>query len=117
MLEMLRQRDRRTAAQILHHHHWMHVRFPGDRRSITELRRNESHGCDDILLALRLTLPLPQLCQHGRRTERSTPGTEVLGGVREVGDPLDVFVDVAGMDILPLSTQLVAEQTRPWRLQ
>src|SRR6185503_15207587 len=72
---------------------------------------------DDVLLSLCLTLSLPQLGEHRCRTQRSTPGAEILGGVRELRHFLDIVVDVAGVDVVPLSILQIAEQTGTRRLQ
>src|SRR5438105_2004360 len=79
--EMSGQRDSSTAAKILHHHDRVHVRLPTDGRRVAQLGSYESHRGNDVLLALVLALSLPQLGEHRRCTQRSTPGAEILGGV------------------------------------
>src|ERR1700716_775464 len=95
----------------------MHVGLPTYSRGVPQLCRNETDRGEDIFLPLGLALSLPQLRQHRRRAQRSSPRPEVLGRIREVGDSLDVVVDVARIHVLPLSIFLVPEQPRPGRLQ
>src|ERR1700680_4052557 len=105
-----RQRDGQPAAQVLHHHHRMHVRLPTYSRGVAELGCDQPDRGDDIFLPLILALSLPQVSEHCRGTQRSAPGPEILGRVREVRDALDVVVDIMRIDILPLPVFEIPEQ-------
>src|SRR5882762_4720807 len=94
----------------------MHVGLPTYSRRVAELGGDEANGGDDILFPLVLALSFPQLSQHRRRTKSSAPGPEVLGSVRKVRDALDVLVDVARIDVVPLAIFLVTKKPGPRRL-
>src|SRR4029079_17566012 len=112
MRKVLGQGDGSPAPQVLHHDHRMHVGLPTYSRGVAKLGSNEANGCHDILLPLALALSLPQIREHRRRPQRSTPGSEILRRVRDLRDGLDGVVDVARIHVLPLSVLEVSEQ--PW---
>src|SRR6202043_2700495 len=78
-----RQRDGQPAPQVLHHHHRMHVRLPTYSRGVAELGCDQPDGGNHIFLPLVLALSLPQISEYRRRAQRSAPGSEILGRVRE----------------------------------
>src|SRR2546423_10488209 len=117
VVEAVGKRDRRPAAEIFHHYHGVHVRFPAYCWGIPQLGRDEPHRSDHILLSFRLALAMSELRQHRRRAESSAPRSEILRRIWELRNSLDVIVDVARIDILPLAILEIPEEPRARRLE
>src|SRR6476620_949577 len=89
----------------------MHVRFASYRRSVVELRRDETDSLRDCLLPLSLVTTLVLVCKDYRHSKGASPRAKVLRCVRKISEVLDVLVHVAGTDVVPVAIALVAKQS------
>ncbi len=111
-----RKGNRFTFVEISRDDHRVDVRFAADRRRVAELGRDEPHRQHDVALRFRLRLRRPELRQDRRRAQRAAPGAKILGAVA-ADSRLQIFVDLARGDHVPLAVRSIAKQRRAGRLE
>src|SRR5688572_1719502 len=80
--ETTREKRTELATPVRVEHRRVHVTRPADRRRVAELLAHELHGANNRLVSRAFAARRRHIGKHERGTDRTCPGTKLLGRER-----------------------------------